>query len=162
MRSMKIEVSREESEANTIQYLEFIRDVHAKNGPPEEWYYKGAADLLLKEGKWYTPPAEVVPWKESMMKACFRNAALYAMTHPGIRYVEGYATAMLACHHAWCVDAEDRVIELTWKEPGSSYFGVEFPPKKVMRGAVLFNFEQPETIYKKPLKRRKDVRHPKT
>ena len=93
-------------------------------------------------------------WPHSQIKACFRNATLYAMEHK-LHYVEGYATSMIACHHGWCLDTDDRVIEVTWKELGRAYYGVVFPPLRVKRGAVLFN-EGNESVYRRRLKAAKE------
>ena len=62
-------------------------------------------------------------------KQCFRNAALNVRM--GYHYVEGYATAPFALgilvHHAWLEDDENRVIDLTWKDPSkAAYYGVRF------------------------------------
>jgi hypothetical protein len=133
-----------ESQEQTIQMLKWFRDCHANNGVPQSWFYKGPADLLLREGKWYDE-GHVIDWKRSVPQACFRNAALYAMLHR-LPYIEGYATGIIPVHHAWCLDAVGRVCEVTWKELGTDYFGVAFKPNLVTRGAVLFN-EQDCSVY---------------
>jgi hypothetical protein len=151
------------AERELKRYLELLRDCGlclphgialdadaARRAVLPGWHYKGPADLLLREGQFYPPPATVHPWKHALPQACFRNAALYAIEH-GMRYVEGYAGVIIPVHHGWCVDAHGRVIEVTWKEPGYVYFGVEFPPCKVMKGAVLFNPRQGTKLYRKPL-----------
>ena len=141
------------SQKDLLDYLGLIRHAHIRNMDMRHsdngWFYQGPADLLLREGRWYTK-ASVMPWKHSEPRGCFRNAAMYAIDHKGIRYVEGYATSIIPAHHAWCIDKDDCVLELTWKEVGTNYFGVEFKPKLVLRGAVLFH--QPNAhIYKQQL-----------
>lgn len=139
-----------ESQEGTLQQLEMIRDCHKHNGVPDDWYYRGPADLLLREGKWYND-GRARKWQYAMPKACFRNAAMFAILHR-LPYVEGYATHMIPVHHAWCLDHDGRVIEVTWKTFGSDYFGVQFDPRLVRKGAVLFH-EPNERIYKRRLKR---------
>jgi hypothetical protein len=39
----------------------------------------------------------------------------------------------LPLEHAWCVDLERRVHEVTWREPGLAYFGVALAPDYVAR-----------------------------
>jgi hypothetical protein len=75
-----------------------------------------------------------------------------------VTYVEGYAQAILPVHHAWNVDAQGRVMEVTWEEPGVAYFGIEFNPMLVTKGAVLFNFR--DKIYQKPLEAQTKLRFP--
>lgn len=89
----------------------------------EDWYYRGPADLLLREGKWYND-GRAKKWRYAMPKACFRNAALFAFAHR-LPYVEGYATAIIPVHHAWCLDHDGRILEVTWKTLGADYFGVQ-------------------------------------
>jgi len=53
------------------------------------------------------------------------------------------------------VDADGKVIEVTWKEMGDSYYGIEFQPRLVTRGAVLFN-ERNHSVYRKPVSGKKE------
>lgn len=137
------------SQKDLLQFLCLIRDAHCRNSKPKGWFYKGPADLLLREGEWYRT-GRVKKWAHSLPQGCFRNAALFAMEHR-LPYVEGYATSIIPVHHAWCLDHDGRVLELTWKELGKDYFGVQFRPQLVLKGAVLFH--QPNArIYKRRLK----------
>jgi hypothetical protein len=111
-------------------------------------YYLGMEDFVLKEGKVFW---EVSPWqpvakagaknryRPRMIKCCFNNTYLAAVASRGkLRYVEGFAyCGFLPVHHAWNVDADDRVVDTTWcglpddlsyrPELGTAYMGVEFP-----------------------------------
>lgn len=138
-----------ESQQGTLQQLELIRGVHERNGVPDDWFYKGPADLLLREGRWYND-GRARKWPASLPKACFRNAALFAIMHR-LPYIEGYATFVIPTHHAWCLDHDGRVIEVTWKTLGTDYFGVQLKPDWVTRGSVLFH-EPNARIYKRKLK----------
>jgi hypothetical protein len=67
-------------------------------------------------------------------KYCFANAAFFMKTAK-LRYFEGYCMSSkieFPFHHAWCVDANDQVIEVTlapimkdWDIKDYSYLGVE-------------------------------------
>lgn len=138
-----------ETQQGTLQQLEMIRDCHIHNGIPKDWYYRGPADLLLREGRWYND-GRAKKWPASLPGACFRNAAMFAIMHR-LPYVEGYATAIIPTHHAWCLDHDGRVIEITWKTLGTDYFGVQFKPDWVMRGSILFHRPNAR-IYKRKLK----------
>ena len=64
----------------------------------------------------------------------------------------GYAASLIPVHHAWCVDAEDRVIDATWPEEGAAYMGIVFDPWELEGGkSVIDNWED-----RWPLLRRSD------
>lgn len=144
-----------DAQTNIVQHLQFLRTAHQSCSIPDSWCYKGPADLLLREAEWY-PEGKVKRWWRSEARACFRNAALFALEHR-LPYIEGYAMSIIPVHHAWCLDHDGRVIEVTWKELGSAYFGVRFQPKLVTRGSVLFN-ERNEAVYKKRRKPKRDLK----
>lgn len=96
------------------QYLHFRAD----HGSPVEKF-------VLKYGRPYTAQALPFSFKQGESGACFRNAALLVCKHEGLTYVEGWATRYIPIHHAWCVDAAGRVIDVTWEDPHKGvYFGV--------------------------------------
>lgn len=85
------------------------------------YFYKGVGDFLLQHGRSYGPPITFPPddWFQGKggrggpYGTCFINAVEYAEQH-GVRYCEGlYATQGSYVAHAWCLDADDRVIEVT-------------------------------------------------
>lgn len=135
-----------DAEKQTRDFLALLHRVHVQNNTsrPKHWVYDGPADLLVREGKPFKP-GTLVHWPHSVKQACFRNAAMYAIDHK-LRYVEGYAVSIIPVHHAWCADKDDNVIEVTWDKVGTGYFGVEFPPMKVTKGSVLFNYRN-RSIY---------------
>lgn len=62
------------------------------------------------------------------------NAARLAMDNPDLTYVEGYADSdLFPMEHAWVVDPDGRVIDNTWRKPGTVYYGVPFTRKFLMR-----------------------------
>jgi hypothetical protein len=74
-------------------------------------------------------------------KACFRNAWVRAEQHQAEdwRYCEGWAlsAAPLAwIYHAWVVDREDQVVEVTWTRLGLCYFGVQLPISEVAKALL--------------------------
>jgi len=133
-----------------IQELTWLRNIHLRDSKLEGWFYKGPADLLLREGKMFTNGGGVTRWERSELNTCFRNAALYAMLNR-MQYVEGYAVGIKPVHHAWCIDNAGMVREVTWDFLGPAYYGVQFKPALVTKGSVLFNGLQPLSIYKKAL-----------
>ena len=108
----------------------------------EGYAYAGAADFILREGQWFEPRPRPPAFERGQPAMCFGNAILLS-ARSGLRYVEGYALppdsvelvkglrvrvddADQAVHHAWNLDAEGRLIDTTWKEPGQAYVGVVF------------------------------------
>jgi hypothetical protein len=90
---------------------------------------------VLEEGRMWEPqelPGDVIRGEP---KHCFKNAYLKAVATNGrYRYVEGYACSpkgILPVLHAWVVDEDDCVLELTWPWVGVAYLGVEFSLRDV-------------------------------
>ena len=138
------------------QWLTLLRNVCKKNNPDGVVYY-GPGDLLLQHGRWYEPrPLPRGHWRGEQ-KACFRNA-LMAASRFRLKYVEGYACGIIPVHHAWCVDDENRVYEVTWPSKMCyAYFGIQFPLSRVWNGnnkyssPVLDPVGKP-TIYYEPFR----------
>lgn len=143
------------AERELHDYLVLLRDSHLRNITNKhcQWHYKGPADLLVREGRWFCvgPASQLI--SGGTPKACFANAASYALRNR-LRYVEGYATAIIPVHHAWCSDNHGNVHEVTWPDIGHAYFGIEFEPIRVQRGSVLFNFTNDLDVYLQPLERK--------
>jgi hypothetical protein len=134
-----------------IKLLTWLSECHGRSRIPERWYYRGPADLLLREGSWFTPKAGALCRENALPQACFRNSALYAISH-GLRYIEGYALNIIPVHHAWCADQAGKVYETTWDRIGSAYFGVQFRPAVVINGSALFNPKQAR-LYRRKLEK---------
>lgn len=106
--------------------LDGIRNMRLQMGKPPRWKFAGIEDWLLQNGRFYVPPPTSAP-KLMRPNVCYDNAYKKALrSHGKLRYVEGYATSCIPLPHAWCVDADDKVVELTWDEPGLAYFGAVF------------------------------------
>jgi len=124
------------------------------------WAYHGAGDFLNQHGQFW--PLQPFPANErpGRPNSCFYNA-FSACLKSDLRYVEGYALAIIPIHHAWCVDEHGLVIDHTWArfKPnrhspyedngyggiGLSYFGVEFPLELVRR--VMLASQTPSVFY---------------
>jgi len=69
-------------------------------------------------------------YKKGPPRACFHNAIKLVKRSRGkLRYVEGYARSTLGMliHHGWAIDADYRVIDVTWSDPAAcDYFGRVF------------------------------------
>jgi len=67
---------------------------------------------------------------------CFDNAAKLARNGDGLRYCEGFAAhpkAMVPFHHAWTVDDDFRVIDVTLQQPETyAYLGVPFSQEEYL------------------------------
>lgn len=107
---------------------------------------QGPYAILTKHGRGWASklkPADV-PW--GLKKMCFMNALTLTLSNPGFTYVEGYASHYVPIHHAWVLDQDGNVIDNTWRELGSEYFGIPFERDYVAEAActsglysVLFN-----------------------
>ncbi len=160
-RREKFEDPREE----LSDYLNHFRELRLAHGKPPGFHYVGAEDFLLTEGVFYDLSPNV-PREMGIEKACFYNAARYAIRHR-LRYVEGYATAVIGkgmhfpAAHAWVLDAKGRAIELTWRIPGAAYLGVEFPIDEAIaanKAGSLSILDDPGRgwpIYKRPFELRR-------
>lgn len=131
----------------TEQYLRWSIDGMRKlcemqgTKPPE----KGYEQFVLDNGKAYDrkmPFAQVQQeFGGGTPRNCYGDAYQLAMDNDDLTYVEGYAmNTGLAVQHAWVVDSEGTVIDITWaagweqygdkdEDPDSrrSYYGFEVP-----------------------------------
>ena len=133
-------MTEQESRDNVIEYLKLIRQCTKNNLAGQNYVYAGAADLLLQHGKWYKPQSRPDGFIKLTPKACFANSQYYSqLKNKNLHYVEGYALSIIPVHHAWVVDEDDNVIEVTWDTPGLAYFGLEFKPPKKFKGCMLYD-----------------------
>lgn len=146
-------------EAKTIsslrEYLEWT--VNVKKGYsgqlriPSELKFVGLEDLVLQHGIECKPQLLPAKYKRGKIKECFNNALDLATRYPAeLTYVEGFASGLIATHHAWCIDKNRNVIENTWPDGnGKEYFGIPLKLKWVIDTVckkktygVLENWEQ--------------------
>ncbi|GGL55306.1 hypothetical protein [Planomonospora parontospora] len=92
------------------------------------WRHVSFPALLLEHGRLFIPaprPAHLIP---DAPGSCFAAATRLAETHETLIYVEGMAltgSEPLGFDHAWCVDADGRVVDSTLPDGyGRAYVGV--------------------------------------
>jgi len=86
--------------------------------------------LLLEHGRAFQPAPKLPNGvKKGVPKQCYANATQIILRQrsklPRYRYCEGYALPkrLFPMPHAWLIDDQDRVVDVTWPE-GEEYFGV--------------------------------------
>lgn len=74
-------------------------------------------------------PRSTARYKRGLPKKCYQNAFELATNNPDLTYCEGRAVgAMFPVEHAWCIDAQGRVVDNTWIDGDAqqAYFGAAF------------------------------------
>ncbi|MCK3776864.1 hypothetical protein MZK49_08955 [Ensifer sesbaniae] len=102
----------------------------------------GPASALLRYAKTFEPADTNPAWFTcGPAKQCFDNATQVVILRlaagdSSVRYAEGYAMdAELAIpmQHAWLVDADNKVIDPTWRDVADNlYFGIVFETSFVL------------------------------
>jgi hypothetical protein len=92
-----------------------------------DFRYASMYELTLAAGRPMEGRKPPSPSMRGQVKQCFRNACLAAMLYPE-RYIycEGYAASIIPVHHSWVCDHDGVAYEVTWDEPGASYWGIPF------------------------------------
>lgn len=112
------------------RYLRILRDAWPESQSERfGLVYRGPADFVLQEGRWWKPEPTPAGMRRGIPKACYGTSIAGALLY-GLRYVQGYAvspvTAGFVVPHAWNADANGNVVDLTWNPVGAAYLGVEF------------------------------------
>lgn len=85
-------------------------------------------DFILKYGRDCVAQPLPKRYRRGMPRACFYNARRRALKSKVLRYAEGFGmmpAVPILIHHAWLVDRDDRVIDVTWNLPEThQYFGL--------------------------------------
>lgn len=110
-------------------------EMRRQRWPHSGFYYRGAGDLLLKHGKFYSGRELPEQYKHltGPMQGCFMNAMLAAEANPSLRYCEGVYTTGGGHYtsHAWCLDPAGELLELTYPtEPERIAHGLDFHTKQ--------------------------------
>lgn len=157
---------RTDADRELYTYLAMIQAMQQRQTCPARLVYRGISDFLIQHGRFWTPAPRPAGFARLTPARCFDNAFQTALASEGaLRYVEGYATGMIAVHHAWVVWANGEVIEQTFAEPGASYCGVVFPLREVLRArafgsASVFGLVEVhaagERIYTQPFQEQND------
>lgn len=126
----------------------FEKNMLAFNYKGPKFYYYSAEDFVLQHGEWFDKLPSKPHWR-GPLKQCFSNAAYFTRKNKGFHYVEGFALSIIPVHHAWVVDDDKRIYEVTWENPGKAYIGVEFDQKD--RG-ILSDWENDYPLFQQPFK----------
>ena len=96
------------------------------------------AGFVLKHGRAFEPRKlpKNLRLHKGRIKGCFRNAAIAALRDPSLTYVEGYAASIIPVLHAWCVDPDGGLLEVTWGKPGDEYYGIPFQTRFLRRSLL--------------------------
>lgn len=96
---------------------------------PNGYAYRNLGDFLLQRGRWFAPHPFPPRLQRGQLGLCFQNAFILAVRSRGrLRYCEGIAAGIIPMEHAWCIDADDRVVDPTWRDDdGVGYIGVVVP-----------------------------------
>jgi hypothetical protein len=145
---MTIRMAPEQIEAARPELLAFLEWranglVPQLDGPPkftpvpDGFAYRNDEAFALKHGRFFEAQPLPKPYRRGEMKRCFANTAELVKRHPDLTYCEGWCVAMIACHHAFAVDPQGRVVDPTWDEPERClYFGVPFTRDALMKRAL--------------------------
>jgi hypothetical protein len=110
-----------------IDYLTFFAKIQASQNKESVNGYFSLYDFVLKNGRAFAPAPLPKIYYPGVPRSCFENAALLALAHDDLIYVEGYAAHIFPTEHAWCVNQKGRVVDNTWDEPKHSvYYGIPF------------------------------------
>lgn len=108
-----------------LDYLQ--RRAEWMRGRQQGWRYSSMEEYVIENGQpfIFQPLPAIYVSHKGRWKECFANAFRLAMARDELRYAEGYAMrdGSFGMHHAWCVDAQGRVVDPTWDFP-ADYYGV--------------------------------------
>ena len=88
-------------------------------------------DLILNRGRFYQTQPFPKGYRRGKAQDCYGNSSKLARFKPGLTYCEGsvlckFDTFVSHVDHGWCVTDDGKVIDVTLKNAGLSYFGVPF------------------------------------
>jgi len=137
---------------------------------PSEYFYKGTADFVLREGQFFEPAPLPKNIGRKEIRQCFRNAREIAVSK-GLPYVEGFALSdsLFPQKHAWNIDSQGLVIDTTWVPVdatgllvGRAYMGVVFSHREILEwtGSLIDNWENGWPLLRKPWKPRASTSEP--
>jgi hypothetical protein len=118
------------------KHSDFVRGIRTL---PPKFKYCCIEDFVLKNGKLFEI-SKIRP-KYGEERFCFFNS-YQLMIKEGYTYVEGFAMGVIPVNHAWCLDADGRVIDPTWrpsltrKFQGIAYIGVALDRSFVIETAL--------------------------
>jgi len=100
------------------------------------WFIENAEEFEPTIGQ--TPEIEFI---DAEIKECFHNSIIALVFHPTWRYYEGFVFTIIPIEHAWIVDENGKVIDLTleklkwcyeennksYDHPPTEYLGINIP-----------------------------------
>ncbi len=138
---------RLKSKGNIMQLFDDIKQLYTlqKQCHNSNRKYTSQEDFVLQNGKYFTPQS--LPHNFETFRRCkkgsFKNAYNLAICHHGFIVVVGYASSSISISvkHAWCVDKNNMVYEVTWDKPGYEYFGVCLDTQSILEMAVAITIK---------------------
>ena len=110
-----------------IEYIAINDAMYRASTAPEAGNVYGK---LLKEGTWSNPQKKPRKYPFGEIKQCYRNAFWLARDNADLTYCEGIAfMGIIPVAHAWCVDADNNVVDNTWREKdvtSLAFFGIRY------------------------------------
>lgn len=160
-----------ETENYLKQMVEFRKTMNLPNKKP---HYLGAEDFVLREGRQYEVDYSALNrYGVGKMKHCYSNAFDLVSHHPDLNltYIEGFASTVIPVLHAWVVDKDGLIADVTWEMKDrkkefypTGYYGVAFSQKQcweVMNKSgqygLLDAWQAGWPLFKKKFKREVDL-----
>jgi hypothetical protein len=117
-------------QVNTVkEYLEMIvssKKISSSDNKTSLHKYWGIEDFVHQNGMQFS---EIIfpDWLlYGRTGECFKNAFELVLRYPSLTYCEGYAASFFHLHHAWCVTSHGEVVDPTWRDGSTDYFGIPF------------------------------------
>lgn len=104
--------------------------------------------VVLRHGRSYVTQPLPPGFAGGELGTCHADAIQLAV-RSGLTYVEGFALigpGRFALLHGWCADDRGRVIDRTWKDRGTAYFGVPIQSDYLRRKQREFEAQPPGTV----------------
>jgi len=109
--------------------------MHGSGGPPVEEIVR-LYDHYLELGRFFRPQPLPQGFRRGKQNQCYGNAFDLAVRTASLTYCEGFVLFSLGSRaaeveHGWCVAADGRVVEVTLRQIGLSYFGIPYRPEQL-------------------------------
>ena len=125
-----------ENQTNLLRYLKDLVKCQ-RAGADSDLHYGSMEEFLIENGQFFETQPLPPDYCEGDRGQCFENATKLLCDYEILRYVEGYASAGVHEHHAWCIDEHDRVVDNSPSQSANAgYFGVAFPENFVLDAAT--------------------------